>query len=127
METPASWKVLMVLGNQTPFRRLMIAIRAEGHEIVSITDQFQGVTLVDDVQPDIILLDAEVPESWRTCSRIRDMVNIPIILIGLEAPQNAWERAVEEGADAYLSVFTGPGEAIATAGAILRRYRKTFR
>ncbi len=117
----------MVLGNQTPFRRLIIAIEAAGHEVVSITDQFQGVTLVDEVQPDIIMLDADIPESWRTCSRIRDMVNIPIILIGFEAPQNAWERAVEEGADAYFPVFTDPGEAIATAGAILRRYRKTFR
>ncbi len=117
----------MVLGSQTPFRRLMTAIEAAGHEVVSTANQFHGVTLVDEIRPDIVLLDADNLESQRTCSRIRDMANTPIALIGPEAPETAWEEAVEAGADAYISVFTDPAEVIATAGAILRRYRTTFR
>lgn len=118
-------KVLLITGDRTPFRRLTFAMEQQGYEVVSAADPYQGLMLVDETGPDMVILDATVPDSLRSCAHIRNLVDIPIVLMGSDPPPKAWEQAVNGGADAYVSIFTDPAGVLATVGAIVRRYQKT--
>lgn len=118
-----SLKVLLITGDRTPFRRLTFALEQQGYEIVSAADTYQGLMLVDETGPDMVILDAAVAGSLRFCAHMRNLVHIPIILMGSDPPSRAWEQAVDEGADAYVSVFTDAAEVVATVGSVVRRYR----
>lgn len=119
-------KVLMITGDRTPFRRLTFAMEQQGYEIAFAADLYQGLILVDETGPDMVILDAAVAGSLRLCAHIRKLVHIPIILMGSDPPSKAWEQAVDEGADAYVSTFTDAVEVVATAGSIVRRYRTSL-
>jgi DNA-binding response OmpR family regulator len=118
-------KVSIITGNRTPFRRLTFAMEQQGYEVAFAADPYLGLILVDETGPDMVILDAAVAGSLRFCAHIRKLVLIPVILMGSDPPSKAWEQSVDEGADAYVSVFTDPAAVVATVGSILRRYQKT--
>jgi DNA-binding response OmpR family regulator len=97
----------------------------QGYEVAFAADPYLGLILVDETGPDMVILDAAVAGSLRFCAHIRKLVFIPVILMGSDPPSKAWEQSVDEGADAYVSVFTDPAEVVATVGSILHRYQKT--
>lgn len=72
----------------------------------------------------LVILDEAMPESQQLCARIRERSQVPIILLGSDPSEEAWNRAVNWGADAYLRRVMSRREFVARIRAILRRYLK---
>jgi len=75
---------------------------------------------------DLIILDLNLPkeDGFSVCEIIRDTSNIPIIILSARDNEDDKVRALELGADDYISKPFSPRELIARIGAILKRLRK---
>ena len=83
-----------------------------------------GLQLLFAHKPDIVLLDMIMPkmDGWQTCSRIRDVSDVPIIILtGEKSDEDDIVRGLEYGADDYLLKPVGNRELVARVQAVLRR------
>jgi len=75
-------------------------------------------------KPDLVLLDVVMPtmDGWQTCSRIRDISDVPIIIFtGKRKTEDDVVRGLDYGADDYLLKPVGNKELVARVRAVLRR------
>jgi two-component system KDP operon response regulator KdpE len=74
-------------------------------------------------QPDLILLDIMMPEvdGWETCQRIREVSNVPIIMLTAKSQERDIVRGLEMGADDYITKPFDPSELRARIQSLLRR------
>lgn len=54
-----------------------------GYDVVVARDGVEGLRRMYETQPDLVLLDLVMPnmDGWEVCRRIRDMANVPIIIM----------------------------------------------
>ena len=72
---------------------------------------------------DLIILEDGMAEMeiGDTCARLRQISEAPIILVNGDSNKQAWVRAIEAGADFYMTEPFSIPELVARAGALLRR------
>lgn len=75
---------------------------------------------------DLIILDLNLPkkDGFSVCSEIRRTSSVPIIILSARDGEDDKVRALELGADDYISKPFSPRELIARIGAILKRLGK---
>ncbi|SHJ78373.1 two-component system, OmpR family, response regulator VicR [Anaerobranca californiensis DSM 14826] len=79
--------------------------------------------LVYNENPDLVLLNLEVSfENYKTCSKIRDTSNCPIIILSDSSEEEDIVKAFEAGADDYIVKPFSNKELVARLKAHLRRY-----
>jgi two-component system KDP operon response regulator KdpE len=96
-----------------------------GYEILWARDGVQGLELVQQRQPDLVLLDVLMPrmDGWETCRRIRERSNVPIIMLTCMTAEQDIVRGLELGADDYVTKPYRRRELAARIQAALRRGR----
>ncbi|MCD6452894.1 MAG: response regulator transcription factor [Dehalococcoidales bacterium] len=114
-------KVLLIDTDPTSSNELATMLDEVGFEVVTTPDPNKGLQMIAEVS--LIILDDELPNGEDICLRIRERSEAPIILLGSDSSETAWDRAVAMGADAYLKRTVGRFEFLARIKAILRRYR----
>jgi two-component system KDP operon response regulator KdpE len=118
-------KKILVIDDDPAFVRLVEQVLTQGgYEVFTAASGKEGLRLLFTHQPDIVLLDVVMPEmdGWQTCSRIRDITDIPVIM--LTAQKNTEEdivRGLECGADNYLIKPVGRRELVGRVQAVIRR------
>jgi len=118
-------KKILVIDDDPAFVRLIERILTQkGYEVVSATSGGEGLRLLFAHRPDMVLLDVVLPglNGWQTCSRIRDLSDIPVIM--LTAHKKTEEdivRGLDYGADDYILKPVGSRELVARVRAVLRR------
>lgn len=80
----------------------------EGHEIAMSHDGQQTVDKVNEWKPDLVLLDIMMPKmsGYEVCQRIRrnpETAAIPILMVTALKELGDIEKAIEAGADDFLS------------------------
>jgi two-component system KDP operon response regulator KdpE len=124
-KTHAAEKKVLAIDDDPVFLRLIEQVLTpKGYEVLKAADGQEGLRLLFAQKPDIVLLDVVMPkmDGWQTCQRIRDISDIPIIM--LTGKQNAEEdivRGLDYGADEYLLKPVGNQELLARVRAALRR------
>jgi two-component system phosphate regulon response regulator PhoB len=99
-----------------------------GYEVTRTGDGEEALILVDEVKPDIILLDwmIEGISGIEVCRRLRrraTTANVPIMMLTARGEENDRIRGLETGADDYVTKPFSPRELVARVGAVLRRVR----
>ncbi len=76
-----------------------------GYEIEVASDGFEGVTKVDSWRPDVVLLDLAMPKmgGLTVIAEIRAWSKVPIIVLSVMGEEGDKVRALEAGADDYLT------------------------
>jgi two-component system KDP operon response regulator KdpE len=89
-------------------------------------DGLAGVQQVYRTQPDVILLDIMMPnlDGWETCRRIREMSDVPIIILSALNRQDAIIRGLNIGADDFICKPIVPETVVARINAVVRRTAK---
>ncbi len=98
---------------------------ARGFE-VEVSETGQGVVgLVDDYEPSIVLLDLMLPgvDGFEICRELRQRSSIGVIVVSARAGEGDKVRALNLGADDYLTKPFGIEELLARMSATLRRSR----
>ena len=117
-------KVLVVDDDEAFVRLVDTVLTREGYEVLKAADGRQALRIVFDHRPDIVLLDVVMPkmDGWQTCSYIRDVSDMPIIILSGESKtEEDVIRGLDHGADDYMLKPVGNKELVARVRAVLRR------
>jgi len=118
-------KKILVIDDDPAFRNLVEQVLTQkGYEVLKAGSGQEGLRLMFDQRPDLILLDVVMPgvDGWQVCTRIREISDIPIIMItGRHKSEEEVVRGLDYGADDYLFKPVGSKELVARVRAVLRR------
>lgn len=116
-------RVLVIEDSET--ERAIIADRLEraGYLVSTSTNGDEGVRRLYDLRPDIILLDIVMPglDGWGTLALIRQITNVPVIMLTGLNSEIERVRGLRGGADDYIGKPYGAPELVARVEAVLRR------
>ena len=122
-------KRLLLVEDDRPLADLVtFHFERAGYAVTRTGDGEEALILVDEVKPDIILLDwmIEGISGIEVCRRLRrrsGSANTPIIILTARGEESDRIRGFETGADDYVTKPFSPRELLARVGAVLRRVR----
>jgi len=90
-------------------------------------DGRSGLKALYDVRPDAVVLDIGLPDidGWEVLERIRDMSDVPVLLVTARNLEFDKVRGLQAGADDYLTKPFGNAELVARVHALIRRAHAT--
>jgi DNA-binding response OmpR family regulator len=96
-----------------------------GHEVVEAADGKECLRALFERRPELVLLDVGMPglDGWKTLERIREVADVPVLLLTARADELDRVRGLRAGADDYVSKPFGRQELLARVEALLRRAR----
>jgi DNA-binding response OmpR family regulator len=94
-----------------------------GHEVREAADGRAGLRELYAASPDLVILDVEMPEldGWATLERIRDLSDVPVLMLTARETELERVRGLKGGADDYVVKPFGHQELAARVQALLRR------
>ena len=117
-------KILVVDDDPTFVKLVEQVLTSKGVQVVKAYNGKEALRLLFAEKPDLVLLDVVMPEmdGWQTCTRIRDVSDVPIIfLTGAQKTEADVVRGLDYGADEYIVKPVGNRELVARVQAVLRR------
>jgi DNA-binding response OmpR family regulator len=99
------------------------ALRRDGYEVIVAADGQQGLRLWESQQPDIVLLDVNLPRlnGFEVCRRIRTSSRTPILMVtGCDEEEDVL-RGLNLGADDYVTKPFSAKQLLARMRAVMRR------
>src|SRR5689334_3179551 len=115
---------ILVVEDEAGLRDLMqLWLERAGYGCHTTGSGRAALRLFYDTHPDLILLDLALPEmdGWQVCERIREVSQVPIIMVTARAEEPAKVRGLQMGADDYITKPFGFPELLARIQAVLRR------
>jgi two-component system phosphate regulon response regulator PhoB len=103
-------------------------LEKEGYEIADASDGEEALLLIEERQPDIVLLDWMLPKlaGIEVCRRLRSKPatrNLPVIMLTAKAEEADRIRGLDTGADDYMVKPFSMVELTARIRAVMRRIR----
>ncbi|HEY40936.1 MAG TPA: response regulator transcription factor [Dehalococcoidia bacterium] len=94
-----------------------------GYRVMTAENGKVGLRRVFSGRPHLVVLDGNMPRmnGWEVCHRIRDMSDIPVIMVTVNGETSDRLRGFDLGADDYMTKPIDFPELVARIGAILRR------
>lgn len=102
-------------------------LEREGYEVYTAYDGEEGLSVIEKIDPDMILLDIMMPkiDGLQVCKKVRKTKDTPIIMLTAKAEEIDKVVGLELGADDYITKPFGIRELIARIKANLRRSVQT--
>jgi two-component system KDP operon response regulator KdpE len=99
------------------------ALQARGYEVALAADGEQAIVEAEDVAPDLVVLDLNLPgiDGLEVCRRLREWSSVPILVLSVREEESDKVAALDLGADDYLTKPFGADELLARVRALLRR------
>ena len=115
--------VLVVDGQQETLGMLTRTLELEGCDVAVATDGNSALALLEEHKPDLIVLDIVMPEldGFQVLNLIRQRSKAPIIMLTGKRELTSVHRALNLGADDYVSKPFSTHEVVARVKAKLRR------
>jgi two-component system KDP operon response regulator KdpE len=106
-----------ILGTVAPL------LRSRGYEVFSAMSGRGALDAVERDKPDLIVLDLGLPDidGVEVCCRVRDTLSVPILVLSARGAEGDKVRALDAGADDYVTKPFGTEELLARIRAALRR------
>jgi DNA-binding response OmpR family regulator len=115
---------VLVVDDDPDIRGLLAELlRRAGHEVVEAENGRAGLRVFHASSPDLVVLDVSMPEldGWQTLERIRDLSDVPVLMLTARGDELERVRGLQAGADDYVVKPFGRQELLARVQAILRR------
>jgi DNA-binding response OmpR family regulator len=115
---------VLVIDDEADIRGLLRELlERAGYEVAEGANGRDGLRALYATSPDLVLLDVSMPEldGWQTLERIRDVSDVPVVMLTARAAELEKVRGLKAGADDYVTKPFGRQELLARVEAHLRR------
>ena len=119
-------KKILVVDDEKPIADILeFNLKKEGFEVVCAYDGLDALTKVEEMKPDLILLDIMLPyrDGLEVCREVRKLYDMPIIMLTAKDSELDIVLGLEMGADDYMTKPFSTRELIARVKANLRRHQ----
>ena len=115
--------ILIVDDEKTIVDMLVYNLQKEGYNTLEANDGEEAVKIALNEKPDLVLLDIMLPkmDGLAVCKRIRQTLNIPILMISAKDEEIDKILGLELGADDYITKPFSVRELMARVKANLRK------
>jgi DNA-binding response OmpR family regulator len=98
-------------------------LKRAGYQVSEAPDGRAALRALYDERPDLVLLDVSMPEldGWGTLERIRELSDVPVVMLSALGAELEKVRALRGGADDYVTKPFGRQELLARVESVLRR------
>lgn len=120
-------KKILVVDDEKPIADILqFNLKKEGYNVFCAYDGNEAVKMVDEIQPDLILLDIMIPllDGMEVCREVRKKYEMPIIMLTAKDSEIDKVLGLELGADDYVTKPFSTRELIARVKANLRRHQQ---
>jgi DNA-binding response OmpR family regulator len=118
-------RVLVVEDDQDIALGITVVLSRNGFEVTHSGDGKEGLRVFHVSRPDLVVLDIGLPglDGWGVLERIRDLSDVPVLILTAHGNEADKVRGLRGGADDYLTKPFGNQELAARVEALLRRQR----
>ena len=114
---------ILLIEDEPQMRRfLRVTLQAHGYQLIESATGQDGLIQVATRNPDVVLLDLGLPDidGLEVTKRLREWSKVPLIVISAREQEEDKVRALDAGADDYLTKPFGAGELLARIRVSLR-------
>src|SRR3979490_1784349 len=117
--------ILVVDAESQITRVLRTSLSSHGYDIRVANDGETALEIMKDWLPDLVITDLAMPnmDGLELCRRLRAKTQIPIIVLSVRGEERTKVKALDAGADDYVTKPFGMEELLARVRANLRRTR----
>jgi two-component system KDP operon response regulator KdpE len=121
-------RVLVVDDEAETVKYLSANLRVRGYDVITAADGNAALEAFARGAVDLVILDVMMPglDGFAVCQAIRRTSDVPIIMLSARGRENDIVRALDLGADDYLTKPFGVAEMLARVRAALRRHAPTW-
>lgn len=120
-------KHILVVDDEMPIADILqFNLEKEGYKVTCAYDGLEALRKVEEVKPDLILLDIMLPhkDGMEVCREVRKKYEMPIIMLTAKDSEIDKVLGLELGADDYVTKPFSNRELIARVKANLRRHQQ---
>lgn len=128
MNEGAPAALVLVIEDDTAIRRFLRAgLESQGYQLVEAVNGEQGIAQAAMRSPELVLLDLGLPDldGVEVVRRLREWTRIPVLVLSARGQESDKVRALDAGADDYVTKPFAMGELLARMRAALRRSART--
>ncbi len=117
---------ILVVDDDDDIRGLLrTLLERAGHEVSDASDGRDGLRELFAGSPDLVILDVAMPalDGWATLERIREVSDVPVLMLTARDAEVERVRGLKGGADDYVVKPFGRQELVARVDVLLRRPR----
>jgi DNA-binding response OmpR family regulator len=115
---------VLVIDDDDDIRNLVrMLVERTGATVHDAANGKEGLREFHSWRPDLVVLDVNMPEmdGWNVLDRIRDMSEVPVLMLTARGEELERVRGLQSGADDYVVKPFGKQELVARIQALLRR------
>jgi len=123
-----SQPAILIVEDETSLRRFLVPIlSAQGYSVLSAVSASEGIAMARSHNPDLVLLDLGLPDldGLAVLRAMREWSRRPVIIISARSQEREKVRALDAGADDYLTKPFGAAELLARIRVALRHTVQT--
>jgi DNA-binding response OmpR family regulator len=115
--------ILLVDDEERMLDLLSLHLKPYNYECIKSTSGYEALRLIKKNQIDLVILDVMMPEidGWTTCQKIREISDVPVIMLTARSETEDVITGLKNGADDYITKPFNEAELLARIEALLRR------
>ncbi len=119
----ANKKILVVDDEERMLRFIRLNLEHDGFQVIEALKGHEALDKMRTEMPDMILLDVMLPDldGFEVLKMVREISNIPVIMLTAKGEEDDRVRGLELGADDYVTKPFSPRELVSRVKAVLRR------
>jgi two-component system, OmpR family, response regulator len=120
-------KILIVDDDSNIRELVQLFLKKEGFELYEASDGLKALQLMEKIKVDLVIIDIMMPnmDGWELCQELREISDIPILMLTAKGETSQKVKGFELGADDYLVKPFDPMELVVRVKALLKRYKIT--
>lgn len=121
-------ETILIIDDEVQIRRLLeITLSANGYKVSEAANGKEGCALTASLNPMLVLLDLGLPDmdGLEVLKRIREWYALPVIILSVRNSEEDIIKALDNGANDYLSKPFRTGELLARIRVAIRQNNKT--
>ncbi|WP_430387857.1 response regulator [Dyella sp. 20L07] len=119
----AATPCVLVIDDEAQIRKFLdIGLRAEGYEVLLAANGADGLALAATRSPDLVILDIGLPdrEGHDVLAELRQWSHVPVLMLSVRDAESEKVKALDAGANDYVTKPFGIQELMARLRAMLR-------